>query len=100
MGVGRETAGLATSAPAQNRPVSDMGQRCRAAMFKTLAPRVPDMRYSGRLFWTSAAPMPASTFTVVYARVSTPEQNPENQLAEIEAAGYQPDATPRWSPAR
>ena len=32
-------------------------------------------------------------FTVAYARVSTPAQNPENQLQEIEAAGYRPDAT-------
>jgi putative DNA-invertase from lambdoid prophage Rac len=37
--------------------------------------------------------MRTSTFTVAYARVSTPGQNPENQLAEIEAAGYRPDAT-------
>lgn len=36
--------------------------------------------------------MAADAFTVAYARVSTPGQNPENQLAEIEAAGHRPDA--------
>jgi hypothetical protein len=62
-------------------------------MSKTTASGVPDARYSGHLFWTDGTAMPADVFTLAYARVSAPEQNPEKQLQYVEAAGCQPDAT-------